>query len=228
MLRKTYLLMFVLLFIGSDPAVARHGRFSFRHRRCVSACCSPCERRIDFYCLQDLYLDYPGDDDVYLCITNEGDCPNPDAYEDLWYGNPVNPAPGPPPDPDPPQVCDGTSNNCEYGSAVARCACPPPGHCECFTRFVDTIDWIRDKIPGHPGPSELQPKYYRFWNPCIGTVYTVIVKMPCPGNHYFGVETRQLVDATPTIRIPTVLHINQDGTVLSIMYHDGGVHNALI
>jgi hypothetical protein len=50
-----------------------------------------------YECLQRLWLDYPGDEDVYESISFDGSCQNPD--EELWTG-------GPQTDNDMPQDCD--------------------------------------------------------------------------------------------------------------------------
>jgi hypothetical protein len=219
MLRKTCLLTFVLLFICDDTVLARRGKCRFRQRRCVSPCCCPCERRFDYYyCLQDFYLDYPGQYDIYLCLTHEGFCPNLGAYEDLWYGDPDYPAPGPN-NTNPPQVCNILINNCERGYGYG--GGPPPGHGEQFTMLDEACVWIHARYPHSTNP---RCRYYEIPHSSSGlgkTYYVVMVKAHVPntgGPRYFGVETRQLMDTPETASFSNV---RKKGNVLSFDYKIG-------
>src|SRR5437870_6603237 len=88
MLRKILPLMFLLILVSSDSALAgRHGRCCRRVRHCRT----PCQTLGTDYCLRNIYMQFSNPPDLYSCLTYDFGCPNDDGYEDLWYGNTPNP-----------------------------------------------------------------------------------------------------------------------------------------
>ena len=193
MLRKACFLMFVLLLVCGDTALARHGRCFLRQRRCVRECCSVRAEDVIRHCLRDLYMDFPSGPDVYYCLTYDNGCPD-DGYEDFWYGN-GHPYP---------QSCLHDPIDCEsepmrdHGFGGGR----PPGHEDLppadaaqhapFSNKSAACNWLISHLasssPSHTtGGSEC--KYYKF--SYHGPRYAVVIDVNAnnTGAGYVGVET---------------------------------------
>ena len=78
----------------------------------ASAVSPPCS------CLQEIWVDYPGPDDLYIALTKQLDCSQV-GEEELWFGQPTNSVL--------PQICD--EDECEdYQGDDQRIAQTFPGH----------------------------------------------------------------------------------------------------
>jgi hypothetical protein len=200
MFRKTYLLIFVLIFVTSDSALG--GRFFHRCRRVSCPCPCPCKSEDTRYCVRDMYMYFAASGpNLYWCKTYDDGCYNDNEYDDLWYGNPS---------PAPPQYC--ANDDCEYGSwgTHLKGAGRPPGHEHLaaplshasFTSKDDVCQWLNSHYPG--GNPHLPCQYYAIPDhddPSI-VYYVVVIKANAPHAspfdrvHYFGVETGPLTGET--------------------------------
>jgi hypothetical protein len=232
MFRKSYLLMFVLLSICGDTALARHGKCFLNQGSCVSTCCNICSENVIRHCLKDIYMHFPTGPEVYYCLTYDDGCPD-NGYEDCWYGNESHPLP---------QSCSVNPLYCESEPKMAGRygGGPPPGHEDLpsgpaqhrpFANKQAACDWLTGNLdPSTTGGTVCG--YYKFRYKGIRYAVIIDVNATNTGAGYLGVETNHFsgepfVDLTAASSAATVTP-NTDGTMLRITYNDGGTRHALV
>jgi hypothetical protein len=180
MKRKIFLLMFVLVFLATDTALAR------RHPRRNCCCPTKCSskdhaqaKEIYNYCLRDIYMEFPGPPHLYECLVLVGGCgSSTEEYDDLWYGYPTKPLA---------QSCP----NCEFEDTGSkwRGGQPAPGHGHPFNR-ARACQWLKDH---YPEGTSVTCKYYAIQAQGHPTYHVPMVKAHAPNApavpvRYFGVQ----------------------------------------
>jgi hypothetical protein len=246
MFRKAFLLTLVVGLIGSDSAFARHGRRRCLRQECVTTCCRPCVQcgsnkeqhgsskagretyHREYYCLQDLWFDYPGDFDIWICQVHESTCPNPNFYDDLWYGEPEFPAPRPD-NASAPQDCS-SQHPCEYidwGEGGG----PAPGHGKRFTTKDEVYNWIKANL-AEGATLGADSKYYAFQHngqSWVGVVVAITGRNSGTKNLCLLTGLLPGEPVAPTaISASEQPKLNSTRTVLRIRYNDGEPRKALI
>jgi hypothetical protein len=224
--RKVYLLFIVLFLVGDQFAFARHSRWRCRNRGHV---CCRAHTDFTYYCLEDMYMDFPptGEDiscpDLYLCLVHPYNCPNiSDSYQDFWYGRRDQRIPYPP------QRC--FFGGCER-EEMRYATCRSPGHEQFHTPFADkdeACEWLIERHYPRGAPPGLQCNYYKITNSTGQEVFAVIIK--AHGHDYFGLETEEF-ENTPVTAITNSApdpQLNPAGTLLTVDYRDPGPRHAVV
>jgi hypothetical protein len=238
MLRKILPLMFLLIFIASDSALARrHRRCWSRPRVCCSQqarCCSKAPETYDNpnYCLRDIYMEFNTPPHLYYCLTYDDSCPpqgGGEVYDDLWYGYPTR-LPLPQSCYEPDTKCEGQSH--DWGGS------PPPGHGHQtagqhphspFTNTGQACKWLRDNYaPRQNGGHTGKPcDYYKFPFNVGGPIWAVLVPSPTQAGRYFGVETGNL-SGNPNVINSAQVRLAKSGNVVAVDFDDGTNRKAVI
>lgn len=221
MLRKVLPLMFVMIFISTDTALAwRH------HLRCRrTKCCCPVKHEMaekgPNYCLQTILMDFAGSYDLYDCITYDDGCPTPpdpdSPYEDLYFGQRSSELHYPEDCPD-----------CETGGGWSSGhGGKPPGHQsfpssdvhqhDTFHNKASTCAWLRRNYPPRQNGGHNVPcTYIKITHSSLSQVFYAVV-VPAYGNRvdFVGVETELFQDPPDPIELtPTISNPKVTGKVL--------------
>jgi hypothetical protein len=229
MVRSLYFVAMLSSVLVADAALGVGWRKCHRPTTCrgcpptVYCCPLPCKTYSTNYCLQRIYLDYPGPFDLYECLTHPDGCDPSSSYEELYYG-PIN-APLV-------QTCGSAARPCEQESTcgLRPGGCGVPGHRKTLRTRAEARQMLAS------GNAAASPaRFYKIpmnVTQPIDYAYVAIVRIPPSGSivteRFIGVEMEPHGESLSTATFGTPIPRNGAQFEIDYVVSNGDSRKAYI